>query len=644
MTEARAGTATALPLVAPVEPSRGSLAVLRPLSSAEVSIDGGLWAERRGVVREVSLRCAAEELERSGTFENFRRAARGEAGGYRGREFNDSDVYKWLEAAGWAIAHGPDPGLEQLADDAIELVEAAQLPDGYVNTYCQLVDPSWRFTDLAQGHELYCAGHLFQAAVAHSRARGNDRLLAVARRFADYLVDIFGEGKREGLCGHAEIETALVELYRLTAEPTYLGLANAFLDRRGRGLLEVRRFDAAYFQDDVPVREGRRLRGHAVRAFYLGAGVVDAYLETGDESLLAAAVAQWEDAVAAKTYLTGGVGSRHEDEAVGDPYELPPDRAYCETCASIASVMFSWRLLLATGEARYADLIERTLYNGVLAGLSLDGRRFFYVNPLQSRGGHGRSRWPDVACCPPNVMRLLSSLEHYVATVDDGGLQLHQFASGAVRASVERGPIAVEVATRYPWEGRIELTVHETPDQPWTLSLRVPSWCREATLAVPDADTAAPTPGAYAAVARRWSPGDRVVLDLAMPPRLTRPDPRIDAVRGCLAVERGPLVYCVERADLPDRIELEEVELRPDASLSAVERPDVLGGVVAVETDGVAGRDDRRPAWPYAEADGDSHAGRGADLRLSAIPYFAWANRGEGSMRVWIPTARGGGG
>jgi uncharacterized protein len=500
-----------------------------------------------------------------------------------------------------------------------------------------VVDPSWRFTDLEMGHELYCAGHLFQAAVAHSRARGDDRLLDVARRFADLLADEFGEGKREALCGHAEIEMALVELYRLTGERHYLALARAFVDRRGRGLLEVKRFDARYFQDDVPVRDARTLGGHAVRALYLGCGVVDLSLETGDDSLLEAAVAQWDDLVTAKTYLTGGIGSRHWGEAIGDPFELPPDRAYCETCAAIASIMWSWRLLLATGEARYADLIERTLYNGFLAGLSLEGRSFFYVNPLHSRGGHERSAWNQCACCPPNAMRLISSLEHYVATADEGGLQVHQYATGTIRTTVDSSPVAVRVETRYPWDGRVELTVLESGDQPWRLSLRVPGWCREAALSVAGASPTAPEGGDYATLERRWSTGDRVVLELELPPRLTEADPRIDAVRGCLAIERGPLVYCVEQADLPGEVELDEVALRQESGLSESERPDLLGGVVTVAAAGVLDTDGRPADWPYGDAR-DGTRRRTSDLRLTAIPYYAWANRSDGAMRVWIPT------
>ncbi len=617
-------------IVSSVAPTASARVRLRPIDGRGVVIQDGLLADRQRVNREVTLLRGLEEMERAGTLDNFRIAAGRASGERRGMVFSDTDVYKWLEALGWELGRKPSAELERLATETVELVAAAQQPDGYLNTWCQVVDPSWRWTDLAMGHELYCAGHLIQAGIAIARTTGDVALLRVARGFADLIDDVFRGGAQPGTDGHPEVEVALVELYRETGERRYLELADVLTTRRGSGLASGPQFDLRYYQDAEPVRSARTIGGHAVRALYLAAGVVDLYAETGDEALLEATLGQWQDLVSAKSYLTGGVGSRHEGEAIGEPYELPPDRAYCETCASIASIMWSWRLLLVTGESRFGDLIERTLYNGFLSGMSLDGRTFFYANPLLSRGGYERHTWNPVACCPPNIMRLLASLHHYLATTSDAGIQLHQYAS----ATIQAGPAELRVTTDYPWQGRVEVEVVETDDGDWTLSLRIPAWARAATL-----DGAPVASGGYAEVTKRWRSGDRVVLELDVSPRLTAPNPRIDAVRGCLALERGPLVYCFEAGDLPDGAELAAVELRRDAEPADGGPLAALGGVQAVSVPGVV-RD--LGGWgqvEYADVRDLPVDGGDAPARLLAVPYFAWGNRGDGGMRVWIPSS-----
>ena len=349
-----------------VAPTGSARVRLRPLDPSGVRILGGLLGDRQRVNREVTILRGAEELERAGTLENLRLAAGRATGSRQGMVFSDSDVYKWLEAIAWEIGREPSPELEALARETTELVAAAQEPDGYLGSYGQVVDPAWRWTDLEQGHEFYCAGHLIQAGIASVRATGDTSLLTVARRFADLIDEVFGGDSRAETDGHPEIEVALVELYRQTGEGRYLRLADTLTSRRGFGMFAGGRFDLRYYQDDEPVREARAIVGHAVRALYLAAGATDLYTETGDDALLASMLRQWDDLASTKTYLTGGVGSRHYDEAFGDSYELPPDRAYCETCAAIASIMWNWRLLLVTGESRFADLLERTLYNGFL--------------------------------------------------------------------------------------------------------------------------------------------------------------------------------------------------------------------------------------------------------------------------------------
>ena len=587
----------------PVDLTHSPHARVRPLDG---TIDGGFWAGRRRLNRERLIPDGARRLEEAGNLHNLRVAAGLIEGGFRGRRFADSDLYKWLEAVGW---EGSDAG-----EAAIALIEAAQCEDGYVNSYYQVSPPGPRFSNLAWDHELYCAGHLFQAAVAHARTRGDERLLRVARRFADLLVREFADAGTEG---HPEPEMALVELYRLTRERSYLDLAQKLVDRRGYGTLGPVEFGRSYFQDRVPVREQAVVEGHAVRALYLNAGVTDLYLETGEPALLAAMERQWTDLTARKAYLTGGAGAHHIDEAFGDPYELPPDRAYAETCAAIASIMWSRRMLLATGEVRYADLIERTLYNGFLAGLALDGGGYSYANPLHVRDAHRdpmdigsrRRAWFDCACCPPNVMRLLATLPHYIATRDDEGIQIHQYMDATLPG--------LRIRTRYPWHGRVELEVTEPGER--TLGLRVPPWGATRL----DGEPVAP---GYARLRRDWRPGDRVTLELDLAPRLVAPHPRIDAVRGCLAVERGPLVYCLEGA-------VDDARLDPRTGLRAVPRDDLLGGVVTVEARGarVSVAD---AAWPYGEMRTST-----TPATLELVPYGWWGNRGEAGMRVWLPVS-----
>ncbi|MFI6484590.1 glycoside hydrolase family 127 protein [Nonomuraea sp. NPDC050663] len=567
--------------------------VLRPIHA---KIVGGFWERRQRINRERTIMHGYGKL--GGALGNLRMAA-GQPGDYQADAddggmtlpFLDSDVYKWLEAAGWELSRGADPALAAAADEAIAVVAAAQRPDGYLNSFVQVVKGGVPYTDLAWGHEHYCLGHLIQAAVAWHRGLGDDRLLAVALRAVAHLP------AEPGVDGHAGIEMALVELFRITGEERHLKLAERMLALRGHGQIGRGRFGAEYWQDHAPVREATTVAGHAVRQLYLDCGAVDAAVELEDEELLGTVRRRWDDMTRTRTSLTGGMGSRHRDEAFGDPYELPPDRAYNETCASIAGVMLAWRLLLATGEPKYGDAIERAMFNGVLSGISLSGTEFFYTNPLQRRthrvgSGGGRAPWQSCACCPPNLMRLLSSWHRYLATRDEGGVQIHHYAD----AELSSGEIRLAVRTGYPWHGRVSVEVVATPDRPWTLSLRVPAWS---------------TGGPPARHTRHWKAGDRVELDLGTAIRITEPDRRADALRGCVAVERGPLVYCLEGIDAP--AELEELAWDGDRAPSEVPRPDLEPEMIGIDVPVAGG------------------------LTAGAIPYYAWANRGAGSMRVWIP-------
>jgi uncharacterized protein len=631
--------------IPPVDTRQSPGARWQGLPLDDVSIEGGFWASRQRINRDVSLAHGFRMLEQAGNLNNLRLAAGNGVGDYRGPVFMDSDVYKWLEAVGYAAPDGLPAELQAQAETAVGLVQAAQAADGYLDSYYQVAAPDRRWQELNTGHELYCAGHLMQAAVAWHRYAGDARLLEVATRVVDHIASVLGPGRRLAVPGHPEIETALVELYRHTGIRSYLELAQFFINHRGRGLLgpHPRFGGSAYYQDRVPVRESREVEGHAVRALYLATGVADVYLETGEQALLDASLRQWHDFRHRKLYITGGAGSRHNGEAFGHPYELPTERAYCETCAAIASITWNWRLLLATSDGRHADLIERTLFNGFLSGMSLTGDTFFYVNPLLSRGqseivGRGgvqRQPWFPVACCPPNVMRLLGTLGHYLASHDEHGVQIHQYAQSRLRARLaDGGEVHLRVQTDYPWSGSVTVHVDAASGNEWSLAVRIPSWSTAAPLQVNGDAVRVETQAGYARIQRAWQAGDRLNLQLDVRARLTEPHPRVEAARGCLAVERGPLVYCLEDADQAVASVL-DVSLDADAEPTGAWQPDLLGGVVTLRMRGTVVESETWGESTFRPK--QRHQAAGAPLNLVAVPYYTWANRGPGSMRVWIP-------
>jgi len=676
--------------VAPSGPRRG-------LGVGELRLDGGFWGALQETNAAATLRHCLDWMEQLGWLSNFDRVAEGATGGERpGWQFSDSEVYKLLEAMAWEHGRTGDPAVEALLNKVVDRVAAAQDEDGYLNTCFGHAGQAGRYSDLSTGHELYCTGHLLQAAVARvrtiGRAGGEDRLVEVARRAADHVCREFGaDGQgsngqgskgRDGICGHPEVELGLAELGRALDEPRYTEQARLFVERRGHGTLApIALLGPAYFQDDVPVRDADVWRGHAVRALYLAAGAVDVAVDTHDDDLRAAVERQWTRSVERRTYLTGGMGSRHQDEGFGDDWELPPDRAYCETCAGVASVMVSWRLLLATGEVRYADLIERTLYNVVATSPRADGRAFFYANPLQQREpgadvrpdavnpraeGGVRAPWFDVSCCPTNVARTLASWQAYAAfveeapggTLDDGGsaaggsadggvvVTLAQYAAGDLRIVLDDGPdddgpdddggneLALRVTTEYPHDGRIQFEVVAAPTRPVTLRLRVPHWADGAMLTGPDGTTTAVGPGWATAGPAALAAGDVVTLDLPVGPRLTWPDPRVDAVRGTVAVERGPLVLALESVDLPDGVALDQVRLDP----AVAPRAWADGAVVRAHTVALPGAGGGIPPFASESPGGPPGDVGPAALDLRLVPYHRWAERGPSTMRVFVPT------
>ena len=645
-------------IVAPVVPRTAAHSALRPLGLEAVGITSGEWADWQRDNAEVTIPHSIGWLERDGTVDNLRRLDPDavDAPPRRGLWFTDSDLYKELEGVAWELARRPSADLEAVLDDLSGVVARAQEKDGYLNSFVQAgLDERW--DNLVTSHEHYCIGHLAQAAIAAQRATGRTELLDVTERAMDLILAEFANGRRNLVDGHEEIEMSLVELYRETGKPQYLTLAQQFIDQRGHNVLATKDFSSDYYQDAVPVREQSNVVGHAVRAVYLLAGVADVYLETGETALLDAAIRQWETMTARKTYLTGALGSRFEGEAFGDDYELPPDLGYGETCATIGNVMLSWRLLLATGESRFADAIERGLYNLIAASTSVERTAFFYNNPAQRRAAlpaaptdtrpsraaapGTRPVWFECACCPPNIVRTIASLGAYVSTVTDAGVQLHQYLPTSIEAEFASGPVALTVETAYPLDGVITIEVGSTPGADWTLSLRIPGWAATDTvgLTVNDDTVAVELDGrGYAAISRAWTAGDRVELKLPMQPRLTVAHPAVDALRGTVAIELGPVVYALESPDQESGVDVNIVEVTTDHEL-VIETRTLLGREIAgITAKGLVRDAGKWPPTGYATlGDEPGVARRLVDIRL--IPYALWANRGPSTMRIHLPVA-----
>ena len=618
---------------------------MRPLEPSELTIDGGFWGELQELNRDAIIQHCQHWVERIGWVGNFDAAAKGEPFRHAGVPFVDSEVYKLLEAMAWQLGREPEARLAAQYQDLVARVAAAQEADGYLHTAFGREGQPPRYSDLEWGHELYCFGHLIQAAAAALRAGIDSDLPRVALELADHVYREFGPDGRDNVCGHPEIELALAELYRATGQTRLLELASCFVERRGRGTLGEIKFGTAYFQDDLPVREAHTLRGHAVRALYLAAGAADVAVDLGDDDLLRAVRRQWEHAVARRTYLTGGMGAHHQDEAFGEDYELPPDRAYAETCAAIASVMLSWRLLLATGDLRHADLIERTLYNNVISSPRADGRAFYYVNTLHQRvagavpdesraSTHAlaslRAPWFEVSCCPTNVARTLANLGLYFASASEQALHVHQFGDLTVRTRLGNGSeVGLQVRTGYPNDESVSVTLLRDLDHGAAVSLRVPTWARGNAI-LDDGVEQLTANGETVVIHGPRPAGSTFTLTLPMPPRVTRPHPRIDAVRGQVAIERGPFVLAVEDVDLPEGVTVNDIAIDPGRV-----RPFEDGAQATVRLTEVA---EVGGALPYADEVAMTQTSLPDDAVATFRPYYRWANRGPATMRVWTPT------
>jgi hypothetical protein len=614
---------------------------ITPVTFTEVTFDDRFWLPRLTTNREVTIPYDFRKCEQTGRIDNFAKAAGLMDGPHEGIFFNDSDVFKIVEGAAYSLSLHRDPELDAYLDDLIAKIAGAQEEDGYLYT-ARTIDPEamdpereglTRWSNLKVNHELYNVGHLYEAAVAHHQATGKRTLLDVAIRNAELIDSVFGPGKIRDVPGHQEIEIGLAKLYRATGERRYLDLAKFFLDQRGqpdRGNLQSNFDSPGYMQDHLPVIEQREAVGHAVRAGYLYSGMADVAALTGDRDYIAALDALWTNVVARRMYVTGGIGSRHHGEAFGDDYELPNAEAYAETCAAIANALWNHRMFLLHGDAKYLDVLERTLYNGFLSGISLQGDTFFYANPLASDGqwpfnvqtGAVRSPWFDCSCCPANVVRLLPSLPGYAYAHRDGDLYVNLYAAGSASVGTDAGEVKLTQETDYPWSGAVKIRVDPRQASAFAIHLRIPGWARDEP--VPSdlyryLDTASTAPSlrvngapadldlqrGFAVVRRRWQSGDTVELDLPMPIRRIVSHESVAGNRGRVAVERGPLVYCAEGAD-NDGAAL-NLSLPDTAALSAEHNAELLGGVVTI---------------------------RGGGITL--IPYHAWSHRGAGEMNVWL--------
>ena len=608
---------------------RSPHALLNPVPVRAVELGAGFWSERRKMNVERSIPTMLDLLEEHGIIDNFRRLTGRKEAPRRGPVYTDSDIYKWMEAVAFVLQSEDHPDLRATMDRLIGEVLAAQEPSGYLNTYYVGDKAALRFSEMQRSHELYCLGHLLQAAIAYYRATGDRKLLDGGIRYADYLVNDFGPAKRPLLTGHPELEMALIELYRTTGNQNYLKLAAYLLSGVETERLHLRPPEIRYMFSGVPFTTRTEFEGHAVRAMYASSGATDYYAETGDPAYRKTLDTLWDDLTRRKMYITGGVGSRSQGEAFGEAYELPNAQAYTESCAAIGNMMWNFRMLAITGQSKFADVIERALYNGINSGMSLNGTLYCYRNPLASNGEKIRNEWYDTTCCPPNLERILASLPGYFYATGKDGVYVNLYHN----SKMEWNGVRIEQTTDYPWSGDISIAVRPAEPNEFTLHLRIPAWSRTATVAVNGKDVAAHA-GEYTAIRRLWQAGDEVKLHFDMSPRLITANPRVPEDAGKVAVQRGPLIYCLEHVDQPAAIP--DLALAATGAFAEQQRRDLLGGVLVLKHAGLTYQTSLASEPLYSPID-QSQQRATRPVTLTFIPYYAWANREPGPMEVWVP-------
>ncbi len=583
-----------------------------------VKIFDGFWSPRIDNHQESIIKACLDKCRETGRISNFDKAAGLTDGEFEGNYFNDSDVYKLVEGIAYSLFHNPNDRLEQETDGIIDRIAAAQQADGYLDTYFILTAPDKKWTDMEK-HEDYCAGHLIEAAVEYYKATGKGKLLEVARKLADHIDNIFGEGKRHWVTGHQELELALVKLYHITNETCYLKLANWFLEERGHGygkgvIWGKEEWGTRYCQDDKPIYEMSDVKGHAVRAMYLYTAVADVAAVTENQGYIDALNRLWDSVVNRNMYITGGIGSTKNNEGFTSDYDLPNSSAYCETCASVGMVYWNHRMNLLNGDSIYADILERSLYNGVLSGVSLDGGKFFYVNPLESDGSHHRQEWYDCSCCPTQIARFIPSVGNYIYAASDDTIYINLFISSEVEIPLEAGSVKLIQMTEYPWKGAVNITLKPQNAQKFAVKLRYPGWCKKVSIKLNNESlNDLPLSHGYLKIEKEWKDGDTITADFSMPAGIVHSDPRVAENTGKAALQRGPLVYCFEEADNIDTFH--KLELHPDMEFTLDDASNLLSGATVIKTE-------------------NGHE------KYTAVPYYTWDNRKPGGMKVWIKENR----
>lgn len=593
------------------EKEAGTMKKITPVNFSEVKIIDNFWSPRLKNHKDVTLGVCIDQIEnQTGRIRNFENAAL-KQGNHSGIYFDDSDVYKALEGMAYSLQNNPDPVLEAKCDEWIAKFAAAQEKDGYINTYYTLTGLDKRWTEMDK-HEMYCAGHMIEAGVAYYNVTGKRDLLDVCIKMADHMMTQFGPGKRDWVPGHEEIELALVKLYQATGEKKYLDFSEWLLDERGKGLgaNNGEPWDAAYHQDDKPVREMTDIAGHAVRAMYLYCGMADVAAYIGDQGYIDALNRLWDDVVLRNMYITGGIGQSAHNEGFTEDYSLPNLTAYCETCASVGMVYWNWRMNQFTGDGKYVDVMERSMYNGALAGISLNGDRFFYVNPLESLGDHHRKAWYGCACCPSQICRFLPSIGNYIYGVSNDEVWVNLYIGSQASVKYGKKDLTLTQETNYPWEGAVKITIGAKSPVNAEMRLRIPGWCKSYTVKVNGAEVKPLVESGYAVLPGKWSDGDAIELNMDMPVEVVAADPRTKEDEGMRAIQRGPIVYCIEEADNKDGFD--DLKISENADFTTAFEKNLLNGVVTI----------------------DAKVG---DQTLKYIPYYSWDNREAGKMKVWVP-------
>lgn len=584
-----------------------SMRVVEPVHFSTVKINDSFWSPILKTHASATLSACIDQIEnKTGRIQNYRNAANN-VNEHQGIFFDDSDVYKAMEGMAYSLINNPDPAIEAKLDEWIDLIAAAQEPDGYLNTFYSITGLDNRWTDMDK-HEMYCAGHMLEAAIAYYHATGKDKFLEVSKKMVEHMMSVFGPEKRHWVPGHQEIELALVKLYDLTKDERYLNFAHWLLEERGygRGIREGKPWNAAYYQDNIPVKDLSEVSGHAVRCMYMYCGMADVAALKNDTAYVNALNRIWDNLIHKRMYITGGIGSSRHNEGFTEDYDLPNKEAYCETCASVGMVFWNHRMNELSGDAKYINILEKALYNGVLSGVSLSGDRFFYVNPLESDGGHHRQAWYGCACCPSQVSRFIPSIGSYIYGKSDDAVWVNLFISSETDIQLKKNKVQVKQTTEYPWDGKVTIKINPKKEGVFEVKVRKPNWTNDYTVQVNGTETTINAgEDGYLTFKQAWGSDNTIELAWAMDIKQEQAHPKVKENEGKRAIQRGPVIYCMEEIDNPD---YHEAAIHSNDSFSGAFNRELLNGVYTIQS----------------------------DHNLSLIPYYSWDNRDAGKMKVWI--------